>query len=161
MEQYLEVLMVNRISCRDNVWPFIWTPFPFIASFIPDVFFPFLLLSFFYKTAKAAQFIPVCLSSAERWLKGINNHVFRWHTFCTLGLHFISTWKRERDRDKPTVFHPFLSLHACVFMCVYLCSYGSSEMIRDETLLPRNVNDPELVLCLYMLQCLNYFRVNF
>lgn len=129
-------------------------------------FFPFFF--HFDKTAKTAQFIPVCLSLAERWLKGINNVVCRWHTCFTLGLHFLSTWKRKKREGQADSLSS-LSLSACVcvfmhapmYMCVYLCSYGSSEMIQDKTWLPRNVNDPELGLYLNVLQCLNYFRVNF
>lgn len=60
--------------------------------------------------------------------------------------------ERKRQGQADSLSSLSLSLRACVFMpvpmCVYLCSYGSSEMILDETLLPRNVTQILFCVCI-------------
>lgn len=76
---------------------------------------------------------------------------------------------KEREEQADSLSSLSLSLSACVI--IYVCthvyarvsfgSYSSSEMIQDETWLPRNVNDPELSPYMNRPRCLNYFAVIF
>ena len=105
------------------------------------------------------MFNPICLRSNERWLNGINSVVGRRHTCCTLGLHFISTWKRARERESGRKADSLsslpLSLWLCVYsfvcvclcVCVYFYPYGSSEKIWDDAFITqKRENDPDLGL---------------